>query len=228
MANKVLQDIIVAIAAGIAVKILYDRFIEGPGKNLGKSPSLYTPDSLPKGTGMPGEGPLQQIPAVRTPMSNQKEWEDAWWSALEEIDPQALALPGAGNAVKMFMAHSAREVGKLGASMYHFNPGFITTGTGNYFLVGKNKDGTADTTHKYMIFNFPKQGAVYMLDMIRRKWPEAWEAAWTGDTTAYVKGLHGGEPGGYSETTFNGYWPLFDRLYKELGGTLESGLNPSA
>lgn len=225
---KLKNDIVTAIVAGVAVKLIWD-WAQSPEAqkwlgpwwpgNLGKDPSMYRPETLPKGTGMPDEGEPREVAAVRTPMSSQGEWEDLWWKALEEVEPQALTVPGANNAVKMFMAHSAREVGKAGPgqSMYHYNPGFITSRSGPYFVM-KKKDGTRDEKYHYIVFNFPQQGAVYMLNMIKRKWPEAWAAAWTGDTTAYVQGLHGGEPGGYSETSFNGYWPQLDKLYKEFGG----------
>lgn len=226
---KLKNDIVTAIVAGVAVKLIWDWAQSPAGQaflgplwpgNLGKDPSLYKPETLPKGTGMPDTGPLRQLPAVHTPMSGQKEWEDVWWKALEEVEPNALTVPGTGNAVKMFMAHSAREIGKAGPkqSMYHYNPGFLTTNSGPYFLWPAD-----DTKHKYIVFNFPQQGVVYMLRKIKDKWPEAWEAAWTGDTTAYVKGLKVGEPGGYAETSFNGYWPMLDKLYKELGG--EAGGN---
>ncbi len=221
MAKSLKDEVLIAVAAGVAVKLIWDWANSPAGQqflgplwpgNLGKPGSLYRPESMPHGTGMPGEGPLEQVKAVKTKVDTSgKDWEDVWWKAVEEVQPEFLTLPGASNLVRMLMTHSAREVGQDTGSMYHYNPGFITTASGQYFLWPES-----DKVHKYMVFNFPKQGAVYMANMVKEKWPEAWEAGFRGDPRGYAAGLKHGKNGAqWYETSEKTYGDLLQKLWDD-------------
>jgi len=164
----------------------------------------------PKGNPiMPNRGPLVKVPEAHTRVSHN-ELKEIVKQALETIVPDS--PEGMANAVNMFLTHSAREVGQNAEQMYNNNPGFITTNSGEYFLHPES-----DTRHKYISFESPLDGFTYMISLIMNYYPDAWDAAWTGDPVAYAHGLKTGVGGReYYEASEDVYRQVFVPIYEKF------------
>jgi hypothetical protein len=147
--------------------------------------------SLPSGARLPGSGKLREVPKVQTRLD---------WSGFPQLFNQAAqiveretfgleelvrdwvnlspAVPEPSddyeNAAKVFATQADVE-SDGGRAVYHYNMGNLTVATGDYFL-----NPSSDTAHKYGVYLYPLQGAVAMLALIKRRWPEAYKTAYLG------------------------------------------------
>lgn len=151
--------------------------------------------SLPSGAGVPGQGELLKVDRVPTPM-DPKGFVDLFNGALQIVErgitldvnpgefPKAPPPdPEYDLPARVFAMQAAFECGD-GRSCYHWNLDNVTTTAGMYYL---NPD--SDTAHKYAVYTYPLQAAVAAVELVKRKWPDAYRAAYSGAVTAYVHAL---------------------------------------
>lgn len=151
--------------------------------------------SLPTGAGIPHTGDLIPVDRVRTAM-DPKGFPDLFNAALQVVEnvvtldivPDAFPKapppdPEYDLPARVFAMQAAFESGD-GKSAYHWNLDNVTTAGGMYFL---NPD--TDTRHKYAVYTYPLQAAVAAVDLIKRRWPDAYKAAYSGAVTAFVHAL---------------------------------------
>ncbi len=152
--------------------------------------------SLPSGAGIPGQGDLLQVERVPTPM-DPKGFPELFNGALQlvargvlTVDVQPSAFPSAPApdpeydlAARVFAMQAAFESND-GKSVYHWNVDNVTTTAGMFFL---NPD--SDTVHRYAVYTYPLQAAVAAVELVKRKWPDAYRAAFSGAVSAFVQSL---------------------------------------
>ena len=151
--------------------------------------------SLPSGAGIPNQGDLQQVDRVRTVM-DPVDFPALFNGALQVVEnvftldvvpdefPKAPPPdPEYDLPARVFAMQAAFESGN-GKSVYHWNVDNLTTAKGLFFL---NPD--SDTRHRYTVFTYPLQAAVAAVDMVKRQWPDAYRAAYSGSVTAFARGL---------------------------------------
>lgn len=155
---------------------------------------------------MPETGDLRQVPAVPTRL-DVSGFEGLYNRAVQVVDrPGALALEDFLRAkdvvslsfespepseeyntpAAMFASHAAVETDD-GRSVFNFNLGNITVTRGDYYL---NPKVTAPL--RFGNYNFPLQGAVAHVARIKRLWPEAYKAAFSGNIDGYASALQSG------------------------------------
>lgn len=158
--------------------------------------------SLPSGAGIPGQGDLLKVDRVPTPM-DPKGFVELFNGALQivergiTLDPNPSEFPKAPPVdpeydlpARVFASQAAFESGD-GKSVYHWNLDNVTTLAGMYFL---NPD--SDEVHKYAVYTYPLQAAVAAVSLVKRKWPDAYRAAYSGMISAFVAALKPeGKPG---------------------------------
>jgi hypothetical protein len=183
-----------AILAGLLVIALLAR---GGAGRLERA--LRTP--LPAGARMPLTGVLRLVEAVRTwldPAGFPELFalaaqivESPWARAAEAsrdlvyLSPDVPPLdPAYIPAGRVFAAHAAFET-RAGAAVYNYNVGNLTTARGDWYELPSD-------ARKYASFNYPLQAAVAMVSRIRRLWPIAYRAAYSGAIDAYARGLVSG------------------------------------
>jgi hypothetical protein len=151
--------------------------------------------SLPSGAGIPNQGDLVQVDRVLTAM-DPHGFPDLFNAALQVVE-NTITLdvplsdfpkppepdPEYDLPARVFAMQAAFESND-GKSVYHWNADNLTTAKGMYFL---NPD--SDTRHKYTVFTYPLQFAVAAVDMVKRQWPDAYRAAYSGSVTAFARGL---------------------------------------
>jgi hypothetical protein len=129
--------------------------------------------------------------------------------------------PAYNQPAAVFALQGAVESGN-GKSCYNYNIGNITTVSGDYFL---NPD--TDTIHKYKVYLTPLQSAVDHVSMVKRRWPDAYKAAYLGSLDFFVRGLRTGEQGGYAESKPETYVAALRSRIELLGvGDIVSGPYP--
>lgn len=151
--------------------------------------------SLPTGAGVPMQGDLQQVDAVLTVM-DPAGFPDLYNAALQvaenvvtlDVQPDAFPKPPPPDPeydlpARVFAMQGAVESGN-GRSAYHWNLGNVTTTEGQFFL-----NPPTDTKHRYAVFLYPLQAALAQVQLVKKRWPEAYRAAYSGSVTAFVKGL---------------------------------------
>jgi hypothetical protein len=160
--------------------------------------------SLPSGAGVPMQGDLQQVDAVLTAM-DPAGFADLYNAALQvtedtftlDVQPDAFPVPPPPDPdydlpARVFAMQAAVESGN-GRSVYHWNLGNVTTSSGQFFL-----NPPTDTRHRYAVFLYPLQAARAHVQLVKRKWPEAYRAAYSGDVTTFAKELRpAGKPAYY-------------------------------
>jgi len=152
--------------------------------------------SLPDGAHLPMTGPLNEKPALRTPL-DPNGFPALFNAALQVVEGPALMpdfAPGHSPvppepdddydlAARIFAMQAAVESDD-GRAVYHFNMGNLTTAQGDYFL-----NPPSDTRHRYSVFLYPLQGAVAQVERVKRLWPKAYKAAYSGSVTAFAHEL---------------------------------------
>ena len=149
--------------------------------------------SLPTGTSIPMQGDPSEVPRVKTPL-DAVGLPNLFNSALQVVeqavelgpDHSPESMPPSDDydlAARVFAMQCALETDD-GRSLYHFNTGNVTTEQGQYFL-----NPPTDTKHHYAVFLYPLQGAVEQVRRIKRKWPDAYRAAFSGSVTGFCRGL---------------------------------------
>ncbi len=151
--------------------------------------------SLPSGAGIPGQGELLKVDRVPTPM-DPTGFPALFNGALQivergitlDVNPSEFPKPPAPDPeydlpARVFAMQAAFESGD-GRSVYHWNLDNVTTTAGMFFL---NPDN--DTVHRYAVYTYPLQAAVAAVELVKRKWPDAYRAAYSGAVTAYVSAL---------------------------------------
>ncbi len=151
--------------------------------------------SLPAGAGIPMQGDLLKVDRVPTPM-DPLGFPALLNGALQIVErsitldpsPSEFPKPPAPDPdydlpARVFSMQAAFECGD-GRSCYHWNLFNVTTTAGMYYL-----NPESDTVHRYAVYTYPLQAAVSALQLIKRKWPDAYKAAYSGAVTAYVRAL---------------------------------------
>lgn len=189
---------------GGAVYLLYQW---GERSALAAAKKAFEP-SLPKGVRLPETGDLREVPAVQTPLDASGlvplynralqiveggfPGEYSLLKFLRERDIVSLSFdvpdpdPEYDVAARVFAAHSALETG-YGRDVWNFNTGNVTVGKGDYFLNPRVRAAL-----KFGSYNFPLQGAVAHVDRVKRLWPDAYRAAYSGMISAYARALQAG------------------------------------
>ncbi len=151
--------------------------------------------SLPSGAGIPHQGDLIKVDRVPTPM-DPRGFPELLNGALQivergitlDVNPSEFPKPPAPDPdydlpARVFAMQAAFECND-GRSCYHWNLFNVTTVAGMYYL-----NPESDTVHKYAVYTYPLQAAVAALELVKRKWPDAYKAAYSGAVTAYVRAL---------------------------------------
>lgn len=151
--------------------------------------------SLPSGAGIPHQGDLVKVDRVPTPM-DPKGFVELFNGALQivergitlDVNPSEFPKapppdPEYDLPARVFSMQAAFESGD-GKSVYHWNLDNVTTTGGMYYLNPEN-----DTVHKYAVYTYPLQAAVAVVELVKRKWPDAYRAAYSGMVTAFVNAL---------------------------------------
>lgn len=149
--------------------------------------------SLPSGTNLPMQGDPHEVPAQRTPL-DVVGFPNLFNSALQIVEraiqlgpehsPTSLEPDSDYDlAARVFSMQAALETNN-GLAVYHYNTGNVTTAQGDYYL-----NPSTDTRHKYAVFLYPLQGAVEQVRRVKRLWPDAYKAAYSGSVAGFAKGL---------------------------------------
>lgn len=151
--------------------------------------------SLPAGAGIPGQGDLIKVDRVPTPM-DPRGFPALLNGALQyvergltlDVNPSEFPKPPDPDPeydlpARVFAMQAAFECGD-GRSCYHWNLFNVTTTGGMYYL-----NPETDTVHRYAVYTYPFQAAVAAVQLVKRKWPDAYKAAFSGMVTAYVRAL---------------------------------------
>jgi len=184
--------------------------IEWTGAHMPTIPEAYKHPfekaSLPKGTKMPGEGPLVEVPAVKTAMTPADVH-----TLIEQVVMERYPGDMPPNKIKLLWAQSSLETDAW-SKMYHYNFGNVTTKTGNFFLLPKGD--TPGHLHRYKVYNYPKQGMEDYLATIYRLLPTADQVLSTGNPDLYAQAL---KQGRYYEAPEASYASALKFRMKELG-----------
>lgn len=87
------------------------------------------------------------------------------------------------NEIKMVVAQSDLETGGWSA-MWNWNWGnSVATPGSAWFMI------PSDTKHKYRPFNNAKEGALYYVNLLKRRFGSAWNLLGSGNTTAFAEAL---------------------------------------
>lgn len=143
--------------------------------------------------------PLNEVPRVSTPLGVQ-DFPSLFDQALQsqEASPSSTTA-SRQRAIAIFSLLAAVESGN-GASVYNNNLGNMTTAGGDYFL-----NPPSDTAHRYKSYGMPADSAIDIVSRVKRKWPDAYAAAYQGSIDDFVAGLKVGQPGGYAEADAGTY-----------------------
>lgn len=151
--------------------------------------------SLPAGAGIPHQGDLIKVDRVPTPM-DPKGFVELFNGALQIVErgitldvnpsefPKAPAPdPDYDLPARVFASQAAFESGD-GRSVYHWNLDNVTTTGGMYYL-----NPETDERHKYAVYTYPLQAAVAVVELVKRRWPNAYKAAYSGMLSTFVREL---------------------------------------
>ncbi len=151
--------------------------------------------SLPAGAGIPHQGELLKVDRVPTPM-DPRGFVELFNGALQivergitlDVNPSEFPKapppdPDYDLPARVFAMQAAFESND-GRAVYHWNLDNVTTTAGMYYL-----NPETDERHRYAVYTYPLQAAVAALELVKRKWPDAYRAAFSGAVTAYVNAL---------------------------------------
>jgi hypothetical protein len=160
--------------------------------------------SLPAGAGVPGQGELLRVDRVPTPL-DPKGFPDLFNAALQVVERAITLDPSPAEFPKppapdpeydlpaRVLAMQAAFESNDGKAVYHWNLDNVTTLAGMYYL-----NPESDTVHRYAVYTYPLQAAVAAVELVKRKWPDAYRAAYSGAVTAYAHALKpAGKPAFY-------------------------------
>lgn len=100
-------------------------------------------------------------------------------SALKSV----LGRQPTNSEIKMVVAQSDFETGGWSA-MWNWNWGnSIATKGSAWFMI------PSDTKHKYRPFSSAKEGALYYVNLLKSRFPNAWKILGSSDTTAFAEAL---------------------------------------
>lgn len=191
-----------------AVGLFVGGLILWKARSFGSSLSSALTPSLPDGVHLPETGPLHQVAAVKTPLDPsglldlynraaqivERPLAASWLEdVLRAHDIVSLSwdVPAVDEEYRvpaaMFASQACVETDS-GRSVFNFNLGNLTVVKGDFY---RNPKVTAPLN--FGSFNFPLQGAVAHVARVKRLWPEAYKAAFSGTIDAYARGLQDGK-----------------------------------
>lgn len=165
--------------------------------------------SLPSGSSLPMQGDPHEVPPLLTELD--PHGFPALFNAALQVLERAIDLgpshspappppdPEYDLAARVFAMQAALETDN-GRAMYHYNTGNVTTESGAYFL-----NPPQDTKHKYAVFLYPLQGALEQVRRVKRLWPAAYRAAFSGSVTGFASGLKPDQGLQYFDTSAETY-----------------------